>query len=93
MDTTSLIKLGYLISAVFFILGLKNMTHPRTAVRGNLLGAFGMLLAVLLALLGDKLYGGSRDPLGRGRFYLHHATLQGWPSGPLPELPIPGDWP
>ena len=54
MDTTSLIKLGYLISGVFFILGLKNMTHPRTAVRGNLLGAFGMLLAVLLALLGDK---------------------------------------
>ena len=54
MDTTSLIKFGYLISAVFFILGLKNMTHPRTAVRGNLLGAFGMLLAVLLALLGDK---------------------------------------
>tara|TARA_B100000809_G_scaffold7786_1_gene7645 strand:+ start:1605 stop:3032 length:1428 start_codon:yes stop_codon:yes gene_type:complete len=54
LDTTSLIKFGYLISAVFFILGLKNMTHPRTAVRGNLLGAFGMLLAVLLALLGDK---------------------------------------
>ncbi len=46
-----------------------------------------------LALLGDKLYGGSPDPLGNGRFYLHHATLQGWPSDPLPELPIPGDWP
>ena len=44
-------KLAYLVSAVLFILGLKNMAHPRTAVRGNLLGALGMLLAVVVTLL------------------------------------------
>ena len=44
-------NLGYLIAAVLFILGIKGMTHPRTAVRGNQLGAAGMLIAVLVALL------------------------------------------
>jgi H+-translocating NAD(P) transhydrogenase subunit beta len=41
----------YLIAAVLFILGLKGLTHPRTAVRGNLLSALGMLVAVITALL------------------------------------------
>jgi NAD(P) transhydrogenase subunit beta len=44
-------NLGYLVAAVLFIFGLKGMTHPRTAVRGNLLGAIGMLLAVLVTML------------------------------------------
>ena len=34
-----------LVAAVLFIFGLKGLTHPRTAVRGNLLGALGMLVA------------------------------------------------
>ena len=33
-----------------FILGLKQMAHPRTAVRGNLLGAAAMLLAIVVTL-------------------------------------------
>ncbi len=51
--TDILINIGYLVSATLFILGLKGLTHPRTAVRGNLLGACGMLLAVVITLL-DK---------------------------------------
>jgi NAD(P) transhydrogenase subunit beta len=51
LDTPSLIKLAYLGAAVLFILGLKNMAHPRTAVRGNRLGAAGMLLALVVTLL------------------------------------------
>jgi len=42
---------GYLVAAVLFILGIKGMTHPRTAVRGNQFGALGMLLAVIVTLL------------------------------------------
>jgi H+-translocating NAD(P) transhydrogenase subunit beta len=42
---------GYLVAAVLFILGIKGMTHPRTAVRGNLLGAVGMLVAVLVTVI------------------------------------------
>ncbi|MEX0939582.1 MAG: NAD(P)(+) transhydrogenase (Re/Si-specific) subunit beta [Pirellulales bacterium] len=44
-------NIGYLLAAVLFILGMKGMTHPRTAVRGNLLGACGMLVAVVVTLL------------------------------------------
>jgi len=49
--SSSLANLGYLVAAVLFILGIKGMTHPRTAVRGNQLGALGMLLAVIVTLL------------------------------------------
>ena len=45
------INLAYLAAAVLFILGIRGMTHPRTAVRGNLLGASAMLLAVVVTLL------------------------------------------
>jgi proton-translocating NAD(P)+ transhydrogenase subunit beta len=43
----SIVNLAYLIASILFILGIKGMTHPRTAVRGNLIGAVGMLIAVL----------------------------------------------
>jgi len=49
----ALINIGYLVASVLFILGLKGLTHPRTAVRGNLLGALGMLLAIVITLI-DK---------------------------------------
>ena len=44
-------NLGYLVAAVLFILGLKGMTSPRTAVRGNKLGATAMAIAIISALL------------------------------------------
>ncbi len=44
--------LCYLLASVLFIMGLKGLTHPRTAVRGNMLGALGMLVAVVVTLLG-----------------------------------------
>ena len=45
-----LVQLAYLLAAVLFILGLKGLTRPRTAVRGNLLGACGLLVAVVVTL-------------------------------------------
>ncbi|MCH7548866.1 MAG: NAD(P)(+) transhydrogenase (Re/Si-specific) subunit beta [Candidatus Krumholzibacteriota bacterium] len=45
-----IINLAYLIASVMFIIGLKGLTHPRTAVRGNLIGAMAMLLAVGVTL-------------------------------------------
>jgi NAD(P) transhydrogenase subunit beta len=41
----------YLIAAVLFILDLKMLAHPRTAVRGNQLGALGMVLAIVATLV------------------------------------------
>jgi len=46
--------IGYLVSAALFILGIKRLSSPRTAPQGNMLGAFGMLLAVLVTLV--KMY-------------------------------------
>ena len=36
----------YLVASVLFIHGLREMTHPRTAPRGNLISAAGMVIAV-----------------------------------------------
>ncbi|EAQ78456.1 NAD(P)(+) transhydrogenase (Re/Si-specific) subunit beta [Blastopirellula marina] len=47
----ALINLAYVVSAILFIFGLKFMSHPRTAVKGNLVSAGAMLLAILLTLL------------------------------------------
>ncbi|UHQ96195.1 NAD(P)(+) transhydrogenase (Re/Si-specific) subunit beta [Natrinema halophilum] len=42
----TVLSLVYLIAAILFIQGLRDMTHPRTAVRGNLTSAAGMFVAV-----------------------------------------------
>lgn len=47
--------LGYLVAAVLFILGLKGLSRPRTAVRGNRLGAAGMLVAVVVTLANNEI--------------------------------------
>lgn len=43
-------RMLYLVAAILFVRGLKGLTHPRTAVRGNLMSAVGMLLAVVATL-------------------------------------------
>ena len=60
----TLINFAYLVASVLFILGLKGLTHPRTAVRGNLLGALGMLLAVVVTLLDQRILSGEYILLG-----------------------------
>lgn len=47
----NLVNFIYLIAGVLFILGIKGLTKPKTAVRGNMLSALGMLLAVVVTLL------------------------------------------
>ena len=49
------INAAYLVAAILFIFGLKGLTHPRTAVRGNLLGALGMFVAVVATLADRKI--------------------------------------
>ena len=53
--TSSLTQVAYVAAAVLFIVGLKRMSHPRTAVQGNVLGIAGMGLAILLALVSSQL--------------------------------------
>ena len=47
------ISLVYLVASVLFILGIKGLTHPRTARRGNMMSALGMLIAIIATLVKD----------------------------------------
>jgi NAD(P) transhydrogenase subunit beta len=48
-------SLLYLAAAVFFILALRGLSSPRTARRGNLIGAMGALIAVVTVFLSSRL--------------------------------------
>ena len=52
---TGWVNLAYVVASIMFIRGIKGLAHPRTAVRGNLTSALGMLLAVVATLLADGL--------------------------------------
>jgi NAD(P) transhydrogenase subunit beta len=45
------LQLTYLVAGILFIQGLRDMTHPRTATRGNLISSGGMFLAVVVTVL------------------------------------------
>ena len=65
----ALVDLAYLAASVLFILTFKGLSHPRSAVRANQLGAVGMLIAVVATLL--LLDWGS----GAGRYWVVFAGL------------------
>jgi NAD(P) transhydrogenase subunit beta len=49
MSSQAWINLAYLVASMLFIVAFKLMTGPRTAVRGNYLGAAGMAIALVAA--------------------------------------------
>jgi NAD(P) transhydrogenase subunit beta len=51
------INLLYLVASVLFIVCFMQLAHPRTAVRGNLTGALGMLIAVVATLADRQVFG------------------------------------
>lgn len=50
MNLIELIDVAYLVAAILFISGLKQLTSPGTARRGNQLASIGMLIAVVATL-------------------------------------------
>tara|TARA_B100000809_G_scaffold150111_1_gene147618 strand:+ start:2605 stop:4023 length:1419 start_codon:yes stop_codon:yes gene_type:complete len=59
-------NLLYLLSACLLIIGLKMLGSPKTAVRGNAIGAIGMLIAAGVALLLSRDAGGAPLEISRG---------------------------
>jgi NAD(P) transhydrogenase subunit beta len=55
--TSALVNIAYLAASVLFIFGLIQLSHPRTAVRGNLSGACGMLIAIVATLADREILG------------------------------------
>ncbi len=70
MSSQAWINLAYLAAAMLFIMAFKLMSGPRTAVRGNFLGAAGMAIAIVAALFEQPI----REAVGR---------LGSWPLGML----------
>jgi NAD(P) transhydrogenase subunit beta len=48
--TGQIVQFAYLLAAVLFILGMRQLSSPRSAPRGNLTAAVGMLIAVVATL-------------------------------------------
>jgi NAD(P) transhydrogenase subunit beta len=46
----NLTAISYLISAIFFILALKGLSHPESARNGNIMGIIGMIIAIFTTL-------------------------------------------
>ena len=52
---STIIQVAYLIAAFFFAFGLKMMSSPSTARRGNFFSALGMLLTIIVTLLHQEI--------------------------------------
>ncbi len=57
MSTVNIIDFIYLISAVLFMLGIKNLSSPATAKFGNKLSMAGMLVAIAATLASPDMFG------------------------------------
>lgn len=78
MAGITILELSYLIASVLFILGLKMLSHPLTARRGNTMAAVGMGLAIITTILFHQKDG---KPIGNVVYILVAiaiGTLIGW---------------
>jgi NAD(P) transhydrogenase subunit beta len=74
----TILEITYIIASVLFVIGLKMLSHPLTARRGNILAAFGMSFAILATILFHKKDG---EPIGNIPFILAAiviGTIIGW---------------
>jgi len=74
----SILEICYLIASILFIIGLKMLSHPQKARRGNLIAAGGMVIAIIATLLFHKADG---EPMGNIMLILIAigiGTLIGW---------------
>jgi len=78
----SALELTYLVASILFIFGLKMLSHPDTARKGNLWAAFGMAAAIITTIIfhkkaeGSELLGIENVPLILGAMAV--GTIIGW---------------
>ena len=74
----SVMEISYLVASILFIIGLKMLSHPDTARRGNIWAAAGMALAILATILFHKMDG---EPIGNIGYIVAAmavGTIIGW---------------
>lgn len=57
----SILEISYLLASIFFIVGLKMLSHPETAKKGNIWAAIGMGVAIIATILFHQQDG---EPIG-----------------------------
>ena len=57
----TILEITYIVASVLFVIGLKMLSHPLTARRGNILAAFGMGFAIIATILFHRKDG---EPIG-----------------------------
>lgn len=77
--TPTWVRVAELLAAVLFILALKGLSSPKTARRGNLLGAAGAAIATAVAFFyGQKFYGGPVQHLPEILIAVAIGSIIGW---------------
>ena len=74
-----ILEICYIIASVLFILGLKMLSHPEKARKGNLWAAAGMILGIVATIIFHKDENG--NPIGHIRWILLAigiGTIVGW---------------
>ena len=76
--TDGILEITYVIASVFFIFGLKMLSHPETARRGNFIAAVGMSLAIIATILFHKKDGEPIHNIGLIILAIVLGTIIGW---------------
>ena len=74
----SILEITYILASVLFILGLKMLSHPLTARRGNMLAAVGMVLAIVATILFHRKDGQPIGNIGLIIAAIVVGTVIGW---------------
>lgn len=76
--STGILEATYVISSVLFILGLKMLSHPLKARRGNFMAAVGMILAIFATILFHEKDGKPIGNIGLILTAIAIGTIIGW---------------
>jgi NAD(P) transhydrogenase subunit beta len=77
--TPTWVRLAELLASVLFILALKGLSSPKTARRGNLLGAAGAAIATAVAFFyGQEFFGGPVQHLPEILVAIAIGSIIGW---------------
>jgi len=74
----AILEITYVIASVLFILGLKMLSHPLTARRGNSLAAIGMVMAIIATILFHQRDGKPIGNIGLIMVAIVIGTIIGW---------------
>ena len=74
----SILEITYILASVLFILGLKMLSHPLTARRGNFLAASGMIMAIIATILFHRKDGEPVKNIGLILAAIAVGTVIGW---------------